>query len=202
VVRRSAFTLIELIFAIVVISITVVSLPMMNQVINKGTEANLVQEAIFAASTELTEAVAANWDANSTESGTSFYTRVIDINGNCDVTSRLMPGHIDQLLHRRCLDSTTTQATDTTTVAGNTLNDMAHSSQNIFVDNSTNQAGYKKNYSSTLVVSRPAFFNGANNSNIKKLVITIQDDNNDTIVLLNTYSANIGEVDYYKRAYQ
>ena len=201
-VKKSAFTLIELIFAIVVISITVISLPMMNQVINKGTDANLVQEAIFAASVELNEAVSAKWDDNSTESGTSFYNRVIDISANCDATSRLMPGHINQPLHRRCLNSSITQATDATSAAGNTLNDMAHSSQNIFVDTTLNQAGYKKQYSSTLTVTRPSTFNGASNLDMKKLIITIQDSTNNTIVLLNTYSANIGEVDYYKKAYQ
>ena len=200
-VRKSAFTLIELIFAIVVISIVVISLPMMNQVINKGTEANLVQEAIFAASVELNEAVSANWDDNSTESGTSFYNRVIDISANCDATSKLMPGHINQPLHRRCLNSSTIQATDATSVAGHTLNDMAHPSQNISINTTSNQAGYKKQYSSTLTVSRPSTFNGLSNPNIKKLIITIQDSNNNDIVLLNTYSANIGEVDFYKRTY-
>ena len=200
-VKKSAFTLIELIFAIVVISTVVLSLPMMNQVLSKGADSNLVQEAIFAAATELNEAVSANWDANSTESGTSFYNRVIDINGNCDVSTRLMPGHINQPLHRRCLESNTVQPTDTNSTAGNTLNDMAHSRQNIFLNPTTDQAGYKKEYYSTLEVNRTVDFNGTN-PNIKKLVIIIADENNDTIVKLNTYSANIGEVDYYKRSFQ
>ena len=45
--KRFGFTMIELIFAIVIIAISVMSLPMMTQVTNKGLEESLVQEAIF-----------------------------------------------------------------------------------------------------------------------------------------------------------
>ena len=48
--KRLAFTMIELIFAIVIIAITVVSLPMMTQVTASGASDNLeAQEAIFKA---------------------------------------------------------------------------------------------------------------------------------------------------------
>ena len=66
-VRRAAFTLIELIFAIVIIAISVISLPMMSQTVSEGIDANIVQEAIFASATELNEAVTAHWDENSIE---------------------------------------------------------------------------------------------------------------------------------------
>jgi len=69
-VVKRAFTLIELIFAIVIIAITVVSLPMMTQVISKGIEKNLLQEAIFAGAAVLNESVSAKWDENSVESPT------------------------------------------------------------------------------------------------------------------------------------
>ncbi len=47
---RRAFTLIELIFAIVIIAISVISLPMMTQVTSSGVAGNLeTQEAIFKA---------------------------------------------------------------------------------------------------------------------------------------------------------
>jgi len=48
--NRLAFTMIELIFAIVIIAITVVSMPMMTQVTSSGASKNLeLQEAIYKA---------------------------------------------------------------------------------------------------------------------------------------------------------
>jgi len=83
VVRRAAFTLIELIFAIVIIAISVISLPMMSQTVAKGIDANIVQEAIFAAATELNEAVTAHWDEASMEvNTTTSFAKVINP-GDC-----------------------------------------------------------------------------------------------------------------------
>jgi len=63
--KRFAFTMIELIFAIVIIAISVMSLPMMAVVTQRGMENNIVQEAIFAASAELMGATSGYWDENS-----------------------------------------------------------------------------------------------------------------------------------------
>jgi len=205
VVKRDAFTLIELVFAIVIIGFTVLSLPMMNRAIAQGMEGNLVQEAIFASSAELNEAITAYWDDNSFEAGASnTFARVID-DGTCEENAsssryRLKPGHIAQPLHRRCVYSNDTSFPDVNVSTVFSLNDMAHESQNIFIDDTTNQAGYKNEYNSTLTVTRPADFNGMNN-NIKKLTITVTDTKGKPITKLSTYSANIGEIDYYKRSF-
>lgn len=202
-VKKSAFTLIELVFAIVIIAISVVSLPMMNQAVSKGIDSNLVQEAIFAAATELNEAVTAHWDENSIEPGTNFYARVIDHSHNCDANTRLMPGHINEERHRRCLDSNTTAPSDNNVTAVESLNDMAHGNQNIFIDTVTDETGYKKRYNSQVTVTRGVKFNSTtNNPDIKSIVISIRDaDDNSLITQLTTYSANIGEIDYHIRAY-
>ncbi len=200
-VSKPAFTLIELIFAIVIIAISVVSLPMMNQAVSKGIDANLVQEAIFAAATELNEVVSASWDENSTEPGTNFYARVIDHSGNCDATTRLMPGHINIKLHRRCLDSNITGPEDANTTALKDLDEMEHVKRKVFINNAPNQAGYKKKYFSIVEVNRGAVFGGAANADIKSIKITIQDEDDKIITSLTTYSSNIGEIDYHKKAY-
>ena len=207
-VRRAAFTFIELIFAIVIIAISVVSLPMMNQVIDKGTNANLVQEAIFAAATELNEAVTAHWDENSIDpTSPNSYARVIDHSGNCNnnplsPTYRQMPGHINQPLHRRCLDaSATTPADSNINNAVDALDDMKHSASNIFVDSTKDTKGYKKNYTSKVVVKRGATFGGAANPDMKSITIEIKNGDGDLITSLKTYSANIGEVDYLRKEY-
>lgn len=202
---RSAFTLIELIFAIVIIAISVVSLPMMSQVVAKGVDENLLQEAIFAAATELNEAVTSHWDENSLEpTMLDSFARVIET-GDCldDVNSsrnRLRPGHISQPLHRRCLDSSVTSPDDDNTATNVIdLNNMAHVDTPLFI-NSGGDTGYKESYTSTIAVSRPATFGGASNNHIKVITSTVSDSDG-TIALLRTYSANIGEVDYYKRSF-
>jgi len=86
VVKKSAFTFIELIFAIVIIAISVVSLPTMTSSLSRGIESNLVQEAIFAASTELNQAISSNWDERSLEDGNSSLGRVVD-DGTCETNS-------------------------------------------------------------------------------------------------------------------
>ena len=204
-VRRAAFTLIELIFAIVIIAISVISLPMMSQTIAEGIDANIVQEAIFASATELNEAVTAHWDENSIEIGMpDSSARVIEIGAFCNndsnsSTFRQMPGHINQPLHRRCLDSNTTTPSDASVTAVDSLDDMEHGDANITIG-TAGAEGYKETYQSNVVVSPSANFNGVNN-NIKSIVSTVKDENGNTIALLRTYSANIGEVDYYKRNY-
>ena len=201
-VRRPAFTLIELIFAIVIIAITVVSLPMMNQAIAKGISGNIVQEAIFAAAGELNEAVTANWDENSTEPDTAAYARVIETTGLCDSSTRLMPGHIMQPLHRRCLESNTTRPANTIISDVNALNDMAHGANPIFLNYTQESAGYKDNYQSILTVSKDASFGVlTDNASIKKISIEIMNSSNKTIVKLTTYSFDIGEIDYYHWSY-
>jgi len=206
--KKQAFTLIELIFAIVIIAISVLSLPMMNQSIAKGIDGNIIQEAIFAASTELNEAVTAHWDENSLEpSQPNSLARVIDSatqpcdNNLSSATYRLMPGHITQPLHRRCLDDSTTAPSNTDIANITSLSDMEHTALETIFENSTAEAsGYKDEYKSRLSVTRPAILNGSN-TNIKMLEAIITDSQDNTIVLLRSYSANIGEVDYYKRTY-
>lgn len=191
---KTAFTLIELIFAIVVISITVISLPMMNNVISKGVEKSIVQEAIFSAATILQETTTAHWDTHSMESIYSL-AKVIDIKGDCEnnaslITYRKRPGHIAQPLHRTCLESNAVTTDNNTTT-----------NQSVFVNTSSNRAsGYKTDYNATVDITRPALFNGSNNTNMKKITISIKDGNS-IITSLHTYTANIGEIDYYKKGY-
>lgn len=205
---RHAFTFIELIFAIVIIAIAVVSLPAMNSVISKGVENNLVQEAIFAAATKLNEAVTAYWDENSFEASTTdSLSRVIDT-GDCENNATLSnfrqrPGHINQVYHRRCLESNATLIAHSA-LNGNVmaLEDMQNAGS-IFINmpaSGVREAGYKNNYTATVAVDVNASFDGVANVNMKKISVTITDGAN-IITSLATYSANIGEVDYYKRNY-
>jgi len=192
--KRFAFTMIELIFAIVIISIVVISLPVATSVTQNSTSSSLVQEAIFASSTELMDATVGYWDENSMQDiSMSQFSRVINIIGDCNATTKLRPGHIAQSLHRRCLDTLTTTPRDASGGSVYDLDDVAHGWQNVFIGGTKGQYGYKQTYQSRLVVTR--------NQEIKTITSTIRDENNNVVVSLKLESANIGEVDYYKRIF-
>jgi prepilin-type N-terminal cleavage/methylation domain-containing protein len=202
VVAKKGFSLIELIIAIVIISIAVLSMPLINSVVASGVAGNIVQEAVFAASTELNEATNAFWDKNSLDEDSDNFAKVINIDNDCNITTKLRPGHIDQSYHRLCLNNLAKQPSDTkdTTDSIVTIDDMRHDFEEIFINATPSASGYKKSYQSKLEVQRGADF-GGNNQNVKKISITIRDDQNNTIVKLYSYSFNIGEVDYFKKEY-
>jgi len=207
VVRRSAFTLIELIFAIVIIAISIMSLPLMTQATSRGIEGNIVQEAIFAASAELNQAVAANWDENSLlDGGANSLARVVPRNtGICNALNRLKPGHINQPLHRRCLNVELTTVSNAAVTAVDALNDYAKVGA-AMTNAATSQSGYKFTYTTTiavfhnLVTANSVIYHGVARNDMKRISVTIFNAGT-TVTTLNTYSANIGEVDYYKRTY-
>ncbi|QOY55009.1 type II secretion system protein [Candidatus Sulfurimonas marisnigri] len=203
-IKRFAFTMIELIFAIVIIGIAVLSLPMMTQVTSRGIESNILQEAIFAASAELMGAASGYWDANSmADNALSQFSRVIDIGSTCVNNTasdrhRLRPGHIVQPLHRRCVDGNIT-AVPPLNVSSNTffnLDNAELGEQNIFIDDTANASGYKANYTSIVTVTPSAA-----DANIKLIEITVRDSEPKDIVVLRMQSANIGEIDYYRRRF-
>jgi prepilin-type N-terminal cleavage/methylation domain-containing protein len=197
--NRLAFTMIELIFAIVIIAIAVMSLPMMTQVTSKGIESNIVQEAIFAASAELMGASSGYWDLNSMQdNNVSHLSRVIDVDGDCDNNAsnsrfRLRPGHIEQPLHRRCVFSVSGDVNNTSSNLFPNLNNAVHGSQDIFIDTTTDPSGYKETYKSIVSVDT--------NNSIKTITVSVTHANGDPITTLRMQSANVGEIDYFKRMF-
>lgn len=190
---RFAFTMIELIFAIVVISIAVITLPMVTQITSKGIESNILQEAIFAGSAELVGATSYYWDANSMQDANfSRLERVINISNDCNATTNLRPGHVNQPYHRRCLNSNATIPLD---VNGTfpSLDTAEHISQIMFTDATKDSTGYKESYNSAIDVTRTG--------DVKKITVSITNSSGTPITILSTYSANIGEIDFYKRRF-
>lgn len=200
---RFAFSMIELIFAIVIIAIAVMSLPMMTQVNSKGIESNIVQEAIFAASAELMGASSGYWDLNSmADNNVSHLSRVIDVAGDCDNNAsnsrfRLRPGHIEQPLHRRCIDSNSTGVANASDNLFPNLNNAHNDASKVmFTDNITQATGYKETYRSKVSV----YINPINN-NVKNIDINVTDSDGNLVTVLKMQSANVGEIDYFKRMF-
>lgn len=200
---KEAFTLIELIFAIVIIAISVMTLPMMAQVTSSAMERNLIQEAIFVASAQLNEATTYTWDERSTDDlNVSQLSKVVNTNvDGCSVANN-RPGNIN----RECLTNLATRPSDAPSVNGSSIDSVAYTtSQPVFIAGSVNSAdGYKQNYKSTLIVTRcdtglcTTFGTVNNNENLKQLEYKIIDpDDDSTLVLLRAYSANIGELEPY-----
>jgi prepilin-type N-terminal cleavage/methylation domain-containing protein len=205
VVKKLAFTLIELVFAIVIIAIAVLSLPVINQLVAKNVDQGLLQEAIFAAATEINEATTAYWDEHSLDPNASL-ARVIDT-GTCDNNAsssrfRLMIGHIEQKLHRRCVDSNETNISNSSSNDNiEALDDKEHSQRDAFTNTDTTSEGYKDTYQTTLIVSQNVPFGGNTEESMKKVDINVTKSDGTLICNLKAYSANIGEVDYYKKEY-
>jgi len=217
---RAAFTMIELIFAIIVIAITVVSLPMMTQVTAKGVEANIDQEAIFATSAKMMQILSFAWDKNSIDANVSRsrdYAKVIDITHlnnvygrknettkALDTNSTFRIGHVREGLHRRFFDN------NEIIVAGVGIEDQSAVENISGFDND----GYKFDMTLTPTIKYvnndaiidPFVFNtaysansGTTPTNIK--LIEISTTINNDLVLLRAYAANIGEIDFNKRRY-
>jgi len=208
VVRRSAFTLIELIFAIVIIAITVFSLPMLTRITSNNIEDSLVQEAIFAAAASLNEATSYRWDEHSMNDKLlggiwAKYSKVIDTSGaDCSPvgSENKRPGHIN----RQCLkDLSTLPYYSSGAPYSDSLNEAAHGAESIYIGTGgPSAAGYKTLYNSTVSINNNASFQVANDPNIKEVLVTITNaSTNNVVTTLRAYSTNIGEVPYYSKVY-
>lgn len=193
---RSAFTMIELIFAIVVISIAVVSLPMMTQATDKGIASNIVQEAIFATATITNASTSYYWDQSSLEDF-AFANRAQVVNtGDCVAgppNQRI--GHIN----RECLvDNTTTPFNG---VDPNSLEWASSVYNNTpILTGTAGKATYKNSYNMTVAVRNcktagtcTQFGNEAGNEDLKELEVSVtQEGSSEKLVVLKAYTANIG----------
>ena len=200
-----AFTMIELIFAIVIIAISVISLPTMIQSSNKNIDGSILQEAIFAAEAVLNESTSFYWDSNSQNDKnltTDNLSRVIntgDCNGATAPYTRV--GHIN----RQCLSDNTTGVNyvgDSTSVE---WAESLYSTDTLLLEGASTSGGaatYKSGYIITAYVdycgtsgSCVQFGNETNNPNLKQIQVEIKDpDTYDILVRLRAYTANIGDV--------
>ncbi len=197
---RAGFTLIELVFAIIIMSIAIVSLPIMMQINADGVEKSIAQEAIFAGSAELMGATSYYWDGRSTEDfAISGYSRVVDVDGDCDATTRQRAGHVS----RRCLDSNVVTGVNYTTADATLgLNASFHNKGGMFDNAAANASGYKELYTSDMNITQSNDINGVLSNNVKELIVSVFDTTNtDPLTRLRIRSANIGEVEYYKRRF-
>ena len=207
---RKAFTMIELIFAIVVLAVVMLTIPMMIQVNNKALEGSVAQEAIFLVSAVLSGTTTLLWDDASLEgdaTGVSL-SKILDTGGDAvynrvDVNTTLRDGGLDEDLHRNFFSNNTipdqNQTITLTDVLDTTDTSGAVGYKIIYSVDATR--GYINDAPGTFVFSDTTLPAGTT-SNVKMTQVEISaiiDDVNVTISRLRAYTCNIGEIDFAKR---
>lgn len=212
--------MIEMIFAIVIIGITVAGVSQMLTRSSDTMEGSLSQEAVFLASMEAAKVFSHRWDSNSEDSTTELsYSKILDTSSagynrvcidpatnvrstqpctTSQVLSVLRFGGIDQDLHRRF------HSTPTASLSG-VPEGVPNSDSNLSL---TGENGYKHDYNIVIAsnyVSTPYNIGSpSGTSDIKRTVITVADaaDTSTNLVTMRVYTYNIGEIDFAKRTFQ
>ncbi|MBU0632017.1 prepilin-type N-terminal cleavage/methylation domain-containing protein [bacterium] len=224
---RNAFTMIELIFAIVVIAISILSLPMMMRVNQNAMEANVVQEALFASSAKIMQVLSYPWDQHSQDnSNLGAYTKIVSLGAgdnyprtydmyvNADGNGSFRAGAIIADGHRRFHNYLSADANITTILGTGSTEALSNIAENniTFINEASSATGYKDKYKMDVDVSYvtdvdvggtfifPADGN-TTATNMKLITVTIKDKDGEILTLLRSYSANIGEIDFAKRRF-
>jgi competence protein ComGC len=112
-VNRSAFSLIELVFAIVIIAISLMTIPLMLTQSSNNDSFAIMQESILAARTKVGNILSWEWDRNS--SAPSGYIKVLDVKKGDSELDRndtvYRVGHINYHNRRRFYDGNLTDKT-------------------------------------------------------------------------------------------
>lgn len=230
---RFAFTMIELIFAIVIIGISMLTLPAMMAQDATNQESSLMQEGILLSTTKVAQVLTFPWDQQSSPGGVLMSTsQVLETVGvaapaglrRVGVTD-FRVGHFQEQLRRRLTpnsDQRTATAVGTVTVAVPNINDFHNEILDLNATPGFEEFAYKKAWRTTTDISYVSdatdytqeniIFNfsdvgGAALTNIKKVRVSTRDRTVATLgvngnqVDLTSYSANIGESEFYKRRY-
>lgn len=225
---RHAFTLIELIFAIVVMSIVMLSFPMIMQVDSDARERAFAQEAALAASAKMAQLLTYQWDERSLDwndlaENIQTSARLLDdTNHSTNAFNRVAGTEFRPAGGHRTFFTSETNATaiGDQNASVNALDDRGLS----FVTGSGFDAGfvagsfgYKRNYEMQIVIdhvddgstvdyTQPAigfvFSQGGagGKTNLRVAEVTIRDGATGPILTrLYSYAANIGEYQAYSR---
>jgi prepilin-type N-terminal cleavage/methylation domain-containing protein len=224
VTTKRAFTMIEMIFAIVIIGLTVAGVSQMLTRSGETMEGGMSQEAVFLASMEAAKVFSHRWDVNSEDNTTELsYSKILDTNTSSDydrtcinvltgvrttttsfvcganaALSVLRLGGIEQDLHRRFHSAPT--AASSAAPEG-----VPDSDSNLSL---TGEDGFKHDYNIVIAsnfVGAP-FDTGAaagGTTNIKRTVVAVNNaDTGNNLVTMRVYTYNIGEIDIARRTLQ
>jgi len=216
--KSSAFTMIELVFAIVIIGIVVTAIPTLISINQKNQQQAVVSEGIFALSAKMLQDSTYYWDTCSTDASHSL-ANVLDIqncaaNSACDDATMRVSGTVYRIGHTDELGTTThrhfytTDPTYAKDLASNeSVNTRAKSSQTALITKSSDRLGYKQSFKYTMSVkfvkdNTFAATSAGVDTNVKMMEYKLYKVNADAtttqVALMRNFVCNIGEADYYK----
>jgi prepilin-type N-terminal cleavage/methylation domain-containing protein len=220
-VKRSGFSLIELVLSIVVIAIALMTVPLM---LGQGAKSNqyaLVQESILAARTKMGNILSFKWDENASTTATSI-VRVVDVvQGDAQLdrnTSNRRIGHTKEDLRRRMTDVETNASLGQEVVGiFDDIDDFDGESTSVspvgaagvkgeydYLDEDLNlttivryisdDANYsQQTFTFDFNVSSAANFSDINSTNIKMVELRATSINRDFPFVFRIFSSNIGQ---------
>jgi type II secretory pathway pseudopilin PulG len=226
--QRFAFTLLELVFTILILGFILSALPTIMITDQKTRDSSIIQEAIYASTAKMSQLLSYKWDeASNEDNNTISNAKVLDINasglGDSELdrnNSKFRVGHFNQTGGRRSFHNNPTSSPGLGSNASDLddIDDSDINGQNLLTP-STTAGGYKDtytldiattyvnddaNYSSTIINGfefETNVANVANPTNIKRINITIKDSNGETLFNMRTYSSNIGESPVFSRIF-
>jgi len=226
-VRRSGFTLLELIITIVLLGIIFSAIPMILTQNQRSSSQALSQEAIYAGVTKMSQLLTYHWDENSITDDANnaiVYAKVLDANLSQQALlrskngSRYRVGHFAGSSRRSFFPKHTSASalgSDTNDTFPDDIDDLAIINQILIA--ADNEHGYKQNYRYTVLVNyvsdiadyNQTTINGFNfntvniivPSHIKRVTLDVT-LNNEPQFMLETYVSNIGETDITSRVFQ
>jgi len=225
---KSAFSMIELVFAIVLISISMLSLPMLMTTNSSNQEDSLLQEGILLTSTKISQVLSFPWDPNSSPNPAIMsMSQVLDTAGDAELNRNGVTdfrfGHFPEELRRRMTPTAPNNRAASAIGAGaNSISSQDGNVEDVNATAGSEQWAYKKpwrlattvayvsdiaTYSDNVVnydfpdpIAAPA----PGTTNIKAVRVFATDltpGSTSEGVALFSYSANIGEQEFYKRRY-
>lgn len=200
---KYAFTLIELIFAIVIIGIAVVSLPIISQVTSSSVEKNLVQEAILLTSANIVRAMSGKWDENSKPDNLDF--AYIVYTSDAEVTAsggENRPGCIRILYQPDNTLRSTNGLEEGSLSDADDIDDYVTTGFSDAVTDIGSAESFKDKYKTKTEITQNASFgtlSAAQKKNLKKITITTQNSSGKDLVKLYMYVANTGSANSLKR---
>lgn len=224
---RKGFTFIELVVAIVVIGIALMSVPLLLSQASKSDEFSLNQEAILAGATKIGNILTFPWDDKLVSS--LSVKHILDVTNGDSELDRYPDNNSSRRIgnfkanFRRKFDANITYAsatlgnsTDTNTTAYNDIDDFNNVTQSI---SSGGVGDYIKDFNLTTIVkyiddnatysSSPTLNLGdistasaTPSTNLKMVEVTVKDTtNNEVITTLRAFSANIGSYELLYRTF-
>lgn len=224
---RKAASMLELVIAIVVMGIAVMSLPLILTQSQNANAIALQQEVILATKTKLGYILAYEWDANSYDANASV-SRVLDTNGSTSANAAFYTnttrriGHMQADNRRRLGDTmavpTTNGGANWGSVALGDIDDFDSKTEHTTVVSADMDYIFNLELNSTITYISDAPSTGtynnqdmnfsfdassapANPTNIKMITVRTKDTSNSVNIILRAFASNIGESGITKKAW-